>query len=111
MKYKFILIIGVPMDDLKRFAGWKSTSVAEGYIADSVKYKRQTSSKISNVIGGTSHDSESEVMEPEPKKPRLEVGISESNTHIQNISAMSSHKDEVSLHISNSNNINIHFHN
>ena len=70
------------MDDLKRFAGWKSTAVAEGYIADSDSYKRKTSRKICNGIGETSHDSESEKMEPVSKKSRMEVEVAESNTHI-----------------------------
>lgn len=41
---------GFSMIELKRFGGWKSDRVCEGYIQNSLKYKRQQAKRISDAI-------------------------------------------------------------
>ncbi|XP_063910019.1 uncharacterized protein LOC135143278 [Zophobas morio] len=45
---------GGDITDLKRHGGWKSSSVAEGYIDNSVKYKLETSKKIFKQVNPSS---------------------------------------------------------
>lgn len=44
------------MTSIKRHGGWKSTSVAEGYIEDSLNNKIDISNKISNCQPSTSQE-------------------------------------------------------
>ena len=97
------------MTDLKRLGGWKSTSVAEGYIAESIKHKRKTSKQISDVIAGPSNADDHEINdEPVVKQNKIKVAAT-GRSNIQNISDLSSHADKESLKILSSNNINIYF--
>lgn len=72
---------GCSIEDIKRHGNWKSTSVAEGYIAESEEHKRRTGKTIAGAIAGPSGQSEANVNDV--PKLRFSISICKcSNYHI-----------------------------
>lgn len=66
---------GADISEVKRFGGWKSSSVAEGYIVESLANKRRISARINNEIDSNL------------KKPRIETVTSENSSEHTNFIA------------------------
>lgn len=75
---------GADIVTLKRHGGWKSSTVAEGYIEDSIKNKVKIGETISTEISVPSttenKPEESDVQEPPRKIPKLDDVMQNSST-------------------------------
>jgi Phage integrase family. len=63
---------GGDITTLKRHGGWKSTSVAEGYIEDSVNNKKQIAMKILNPLEYNEPSTSSETVNIDPENNLIE---------------------------------------
>lgn len=77
---------GADLTVLKRHGGWKSSSVAEGYIEDSIQNKEKTSTRIVENIKLKPKDNSSKPLSPRPSTSKDSVPFLEnqSDTKITN---------------------------
>lgn len=80
---------GISLTNLKQHAGWKSDTVAEGYIANSKKMRRDIAEMLAPDQEETEKSSASETLSrPNPSKPSPSINISFSNCNTVNFGSL-----------------------
>lgn len=83
---------GMTIDQIQRQVGWKSASMATGYVEESVSNKKNVSNIIGSAINGST------------------ISLSSNNVGSFNLNSISSDLKKGSINISNNTNCTFHFH-
>ncbi|XP_063926466.1 uncharacterized protein LOC135140021 [Zophobas morio] len=91
---------GGDITSLKRHGGWKSDSVAEGYIEESLKHKKDVAKKIFRLEEpGTSSETTSKIHEDATNRNVSEVNLEESGTSSGTTNRMITREDGISRNV------------
>lgn len=101
---------GANLTTLKRHGGWKSSTVAEGYIEEAVKNKSKIETAISSAINLESTNGfNNNNLEPATKKQKLDDGVNSEEIQITESTMTNSVQNNKFFHLDNCTNITINY--